>query len=155
VNKTLRQYLDDPKIPEIFKATIKGNADVRVDEKCLNIIDSLSSKDTERQSFYFVLLTRTMYQADGAYSEPLGLAAKDYVEKNTEQFFKYFKTEKTLTNTDFTNWAESVAGEIGISSEGEEQQEIDRLQEKMRKNCPNEQEQINLFIAKIKKYIFS
>lgn len=155
-NKTLRQYLEDDKIPYIFKTVFQGERALNDDEETLALIDSLFSKDSERHPFYFVLVTRTMWWSDGAFSEPLGENAKKYIETETKQFFKYFKNEKVLTEADYSKWTEYVAGEIGITAENNELQEAENVRKRMMKSCSDctlaEQREIDRFIEIVKKY---
>jgi hypothetical protein len=113
-NLSLRDYLSDKEIPQVFKDVFQQRRRLDDDEKTLAIIDSLSSIDKKRHPFYFVLVTRTMWWADGAFAEPLGMAAKDYVESNTQQFLDYFSVEPVLTTFDFEQWAKQTLGEILI-----------------------------------------
>ena len=154
--RTLKQYLSDEKIPTVFKTVFQGERKLNDDEETLSIIDSLFSKDKDRHPFYFLLVTKIMYWSDGAFSEPLGLLAKEYIEKETRQFLTYFKSEKVLTNNDFNKWADYLVGEIGISSENNEHQEIENVRKRMIKNCSDcsteDQKQINKFIDRMKEY---
>jgi len=76
-----------------------------------------------------------MAKADGAYAEPLGMMAKQFVETRTKEFITYFRNESLLTDKDFDEWAKKVAGEIEISSSGRENEEVKVLKEKMKLNC--------------------
>lgn len=154
--RTLKQYFSDEKIPDLFKTVFRGERKLNDDDETLSLIDSLFSKDKDRHPFYFLLVTKTMYWSDGAFSEPLGQSAKEYVENESRQFLNYFKTEKVLTEEDFNNWADYVAGEIGISSENNELQEIENVRKRIVKNCTDcsteDQKQISKFIDRMKKY---
>ncbi len=154
-NKSLEQYLADDKIPHRFKELVK------TDRKSLTNIfqalnDSLFSRDNERHPFYFWLFTQTIRISDGAATEPMGIAAKNYVERETENFLSYFTGDNTLTSSDFEIWVTLIVGEIAISSENNEKQEIDNLLEAIRRNCtdcPQKYiELINRFELEIMKY---
>ena len=80
----------DDKIPNVFKTVFQGERALNDDEETLALIDSLFSKDSERNPFYFVLVTRTMWWSDGAFSEPLGENAKKYIETEDETIFEVF-----------------------------------------------------------------
>jgi hypothetical protein len=73
-----------------------------------------------------------MDEADGAYAEPLGMMGKQFVETRTLDFVGYFDEEQLLTDTDLEQWAKTVAGEIQISSEGREKEELNSLTNKMK-----------------------
>ncbi|MDO7876060.1 hypothetical protein Q5H93_15050 [Hymenobacter sp. ASUV-10] len=111
-------YLRHPQIPQVAKDLYLGHAEPSDDDKTLALMDSIFTKNTVTQPFYFLTLTRTMPKADGAYSEPLGIMAKEFVEQHPSRFAAYFLTEKLLTKKDFGNWAERVAMEFDISNEG-------------------------------------
>jgi hypothetical protein len=57
------------------------------------------------------------------------------LEKRTKEFVKYFIDESLLTDNDFENWAKIVAGEIQISAEGQEKEELERLENQLILNC--------------------
>jgi PP-loop superfamily ATP-utilizing enzyme len=76
-----------------------------------------------------------MDEAYGAYAEPLGMMGKQFVETRTLDFVGYFDEEQLLTDTDLEQWAKTVAGEIQISSEGREKEELNSLTNKMKVNC--------------------
>jgi hypothetical protein len=130
-------YLNHDKIPAICKDLYlkkihlyKGD-----DNAVLGLMDSIFSKNKQTQPFYFLTLTRTMYEADGYYAEGMGVMAKSFVEKNSKEFVNYFIKESILTNKDFFEWAKCVEGEIEIGSEGKEQEELIELKKEMIKNC--------------------
>ena len=135
-NRTLRDYLSDEKIPKVFKDVfLQKQSLFEEEEKTLTLIDSLFSTDKERHPFYFALVTRATWWSDGAFSEPLGMAVKEYVEFNTQQFLEYFSTETILTLFDFKKWAEYTLGEILIEYEDNFKMEIENTRALMKKNC--------------------
>ena len=134
-NRTLKDYLSDKKIPQIFKDVFQQKQSIFEDEeKTFPIIYTLSSTDKERHPFYFVLVTRTMWWADGMFAEGLGMEARKYVESNTRQFLDYFLTETVLTSYDFKQWAKFTLYEILIDSD-ENLEELENTRNKMKKNC--------------------
>jgi len=134
-SRTLKDYLADEKIPQIFKDVFLQKQPLNDDVKTLALIDSLLSTDKERHPFYFVLVTHAMWWSDGAFSEPLGMAAKEYVESNTQQFLEYFSAESVLTKFDFEQWASYTLGEILIESEDDTKEQIEKTKNLMKKNC--------------------
>ncbi len=133
-NKRLEQYLGDDKIPHRFKVLVKTEGKSLTDIlEALN--DSLFSKDSERHPFYFWLFTQTIGISDGATTEPMGIVAKNYVERETEKFLSYFVGDNSLPSSDFDIWAILIAGEIAISAENGERQKIDNLLKTIRRNC--------------------
>jgi len=113
-------YLRHPQIPQVAKDLYLGNAKPTDDDQTLALMDSIFTGNTTTQPFYFLTLTRTMSKADGAYSEPLGLMVKEFVEQQPDRLVAYFLNEKLLTSEDFDNWAESVAMEFHRDNEGSE-----------------------------------
>ena len=154
-NKRIEQYLADDKIPHRFKELVKTGGKSLTDN-CEALNDSLFSRDSQRHPFYFWLFTQTIRIADGAVTEPMGIAAKNYVESETETFFSNFIGDNSLTSADFDNWVTLIAGEIAISAESSERQEIDNLLRTIRRNCTdcpqNYIELINRFELEIMKY---
>lgn len=129
------RFLLDKSIPQISKDLYLEKVKPTDNNETLALIDSINSIGLAR-GFYFLVITKTMKYADGAYSEPLGLAAKEFVEKNTTEFLSYFMNNQDfLSNEDFKNWSNSVYGEILIDSEGSEQNAVYDLQFKMINNC--------------------
>ena len=134
-NQTLKDYLSDEKIPQTFRNVFQQKQTLYKEEvKTLPLIDSLFSADKERHPFYFVLITRTMWWADGAFGEALGMAARKYVESNTQQFLDYFLTETVLTSFDFEQWAVCTLHEILIDSD-ENIKEFENTRNLMKKKC--------------------
>jgi len=133
-NRTLKEYLLDENIPQVFKDVFQQKQGLYDNDETFTLIDSLSSTDKERHPFYFVLATRAMWWSDGAFSEPLGMAIRKYVESNTKQFLAYFSTEVVLTQFDFQQWAKYTLYEILIDSD-ENIAEVENTRNLMRKNC--------------------
>lgn len=153
--KPLNEYLLDRKIPIALRSLFNGDGSALNDsEDNLALIDSLFSKDDKRHPFYFVLVTRVFWWADGAFAEPLYMAVKDYIQGQPYQFSYYFLNEKVLTEADLFNWADAVAMEIGISDEGNEKAAIDNVEKIMKINCKDcsaeQLELINRFIVKLR-----
>ena len=144
------RFLLDKSIPQISKDLYLEKVKPTDNNETLSLIDSINSTGQAR-GFYFMVITKSMKYADGAYAEPLGIAAKEFVEKNTTEFLSYFmNNQDLLSNEDFKNWASSVYGEIQIDSEGSEQNAVNDLQAKMKNNCKG---QTKKYITKIDEFI--
>ena len=113
-------YLRHPQIPQVAKDLYLGRAEPTDNDETLALMDSIFTKNTVTQPFYFLTLTRTMPKADGAYAEPLVIMAKEFAEQQPKRFTTYFLAEKLLTVKDFNNWGECVAMEFYTSNEGRE-----------------------------------
>ena len=134
-NRSLRDYLSDKKIPKVFKDVfLQKKSLFEEEEKMLPLLDSLFSTDKERHPFYFALVTRATWWSDGAFAEALGMAIREYVESNTQQFLAYFSTEIVLTQFDFKQWAKCTLYEILIDSDGKIK-ELENTRNLMKKNC--------------------
>lgn len=144
------KFLNDKNISQLAKDLYVGKIRPADSDENLSLIDSINSKGQAR-AFYFLVITKTMEYADGSYAEPLGLAAKAFVEKNTTEFLSYFKDNSDiLTNKDYENWARLVYGEIQIDSEGSEQKAVADLETKM---IANSKGLLVDYKQKIEKYI--
>ena len=132
---TIDRFLKDKTIPQLAKDLYQEKVKPTDNFGNIALIDSLNSTGYAR-GFYFLVITKTMKSSDGAYAEPLGIAAKEFVEKNTNEFVSYFINNPGLLCTDdLKNWASFVYSEIQISSEGSEQKAINDFKIKIRKNC--------------------
>ncbi len=138
-------YIDHKDIPQVCKDLFNNVRQPSDESDVLSLLDSIFTSNDETRPFYFFTITRTMSEADGAYAEPLGMMGKQFVETRTMDFVNYFKDDRILTKNDFEEWAKTVAGEIQISSEGQEKNEVEKLLTKMKSNCTNcDKEQIKL-----------
>ncbi len=150
-------YLNHEQIPQIAKDLYNTNARPVDDKKTLALMDSIFTRNIETEPFYFLVLTKTMDKADGAYSEPLGTMAKKYVETQPQKFLAYFLNEPLLTSNNFNRWARSVAGEIMITAEKHEKEEAENVKKLMSNNCQNcthkEKQKLNEFITSVQSYI--
>lgn len=144
------RFISDKNIPQIAKDLYYEKVKPTDNDATLALIDSISSTG-QAQGFYFLVATKTMKHADGAYSEPLGIAAKEFVENNTIKFLSYFMNNPNLlSKEDFKSWANSVYGEIQIESEDSEQKAVKDLRQVMRNNCKGQPES---YRAKIDEFI--
>lgn len=149
--RTISEYLTDDLVPEYFKYVFLNSEEkLSDDNSSLAIIDSLLSNDTVRHPFYFVLVTRTMAYADGAYAEPLGIAALEFFRTRPDEFFRYFESEIILTEIDFKNWINVISMEINIAHEGYEIQYLNTLQIEMDKYGFTYMDEILVFIDNLK-----
>jgi hypothetical protein len=131
----IKYYIDHDQIPQICKDLFSSVRQPSDENDVLSILDSIFTTNDQTRPFYFFTITRTMDEADGAYAEPLGMMGKQFVETRTLDFVGYFDEEQLLTDTDLEQWAKTVAGEIQISSEGREKEELNSLTNKMKVNC--------------------
>jgi hypothetical protein len=149
-------YLTHDNIPQACKDLFSNVGQPTDDTKTLALLDSLLTTNSETGPFYFLTITRTIEKADGSYSESLGLIGKQYLEKRTKEFVKYFIDESLLTDKDFENWAKIVAGEIQISAEGHEKEELKRLENQLILNCntcsAGQIEKIEGFVDRVRYY---
>lgn len=137
-------YINHKEIPQVCKDLFRNIRQPSDEVDVLALLDSVFTSNNKTRPFYFLTITRTMTKADGAYAEPLGMMAKQFVETRTKEFINYFHNESLLTDKDFDEWAKTVAGEIEISSSGREREELMILKEKMKLDCEKcDERQIN------------
>jgi hypothetical protein len=142
--------LTDSAINPYFKEILKKGCLVNHpdDNVMLSITDSLFTLDAERQLFYFIVFTKSMYKSDGFYSEALGLSALRFVRENTDRFADYFNIIPLLSDKDFNNWIDVVWGEIMISEENQECKAIDDLEIQLNENIKGNRKGYKLIIDK-------
>lgn len=157
LGKELNTSMNNKAIDNYYKETLRrqrliGHND---DNKMLSITDSLFSKDTNNDLFYFLVFTKSMNGSDGFYSEALGFSSLEFIETKTEWFADYFNVAPLLTEKDMDNWASYIYCEIGISRENHELETVLALEEKLLKNIQEARKEyrpiIKQLIAKIKK----
>lgn len=150
-------YLAHPQIPSIAKDLYLQKVSVTAEGNILALMDSVFSPNNETAPFYFLVITQTMEKADGAYSEPLGMMAKEYVETNPSEFLGYFMNEPLLIDKNFDEWARCVAGEIMIAMEGQEMAELSKVTDRMKSNCTDcssqARQKLDDFVARVKSYL--
>jgi hypothetical protein len=133
--KPVRYYLRHPQISQVAKDIYLEKKKVSDDDLSLSLMDSLFTKNPTTQPFYFLVLTRAMKKADGAYSELLGVTAKSFVESEPELFVQYFGRESVLTVENWDQWAWCVASEIMIEEEGNEETASRQFKEMVSARC--------------------
>jgi hypothetical protein len=149
-------------VPEIVYSTEEYFQKIYSDEKMfyikdenmiLSIGDSLFSKDSSKQEYYFTVFSKSMNGSDGFYSEMVSLCAYKFVTVESQKFINYFRHSNKLTEQDLDNWALFVLGEIQIEYDTEIKKGVKELQNKLEKNVPksNKQNPITKLIKKIKK----
>lgn len=112
-------YLSDPSISKNAKSFYQGKFKASDDERTFSIIDSLKTSNNNTRPFYIFLVSKILPNADGALSEGLGLACKEFVEWNPN-FLMSFLSGKNIDSAFIEDWAEEVAGEFQIECEGNE-----------------------------------
>jgi hypothetical protein len=139
------KFLNDPKTPKLAKDIYLDNEwNLDNDDEALALLDSLTAKNTTSRPFYFKVVTKSYRKSDGYYSEGLGSAGSDFVEKHTQEFASYFDDRMCHTNSDLYIWADIVVLEFALSEEN-----IDEYIEKLKINCKDcstiQKETINEF----------
>lgn len=147
----IENALNDPNIDRYFKEIYKLEKIIHDDndDKMLSVTDSLFTKDTKRDYFYFVVFTKSMNGSDGFYSESVGLKAFTFIQNNTEKFADYFNVALNLTENDLNNWGYYIYGEILISRENQELQAIEELEKKLITNISGSRKEYRLIIEKL------
>lgn len=74
--------------------------------------------------------------SDGSYSEALGVAGKEYVEKKTKEFASNFDDEECFSKNDLETWADIVMLEFQIAEDSlSARKNIQNYNETLIKNC--------------------
>jgi len=108
------RYLKDPKVSSLAKTIFNaGNWRLNSDT-ILSFLDSLSANDDDSRAFYFRVVTNSYKNADGFYSEALGITGKSYIERNTKEFVDYFIDKKCFSDKDLVTWENIVMLEFSI-----------------------------------------
>lgn len=106
---TEADFIRDENIPNCIKGFYLDSISPNAFEDCaFSLYDSIQSKDSSRQPFYFIALTNTFEKADGAYSEATCEFAKEYVAKETKKFITQLINNKLLSTKDIALWADRV-----------------------------------------------
>lgn len=151
--KEISYYLALPSVSAEIKALYRSRNHIASVAEIALVMDSIFSKDTAVQPFYFLVASELMQNTDGAPSETAGMSAKHYVETNSAQFIRLLTYEPLLGDTCLSTWVKSVAGEIKISAEGQETAEVAAVKNKMVKNCigasSEEVQKLNVFIERL------
>ena len=114
-------YLNNREISKTAKDFYNNKFSESDDKKTLSIIDSLKTRNSLTRPFYIYLVSRMMRKSDGALSEVLGIACKNFIESHPDYAFDFLFSASRMTNQGFIDsWAESVAGEFQIDCEGKE-----------------------------------
>lgn len=154
---SIEYYLAHPQIPVIAKELYSQKVPLAAEERILALMDSVFTANDETAPFYFLMLTKTMEKADGSFTEPLAMMAKEYVETNTAEFVDYFLNEPLLTDQNFEEWARLVAGEIMIEAEYKEIAHLNKVTDRMKNNCMDctslQRKKLDEFIVIVKRYI--
>ncbi len=155
LGQPLSFYLAHAQIPQVCKDIYMQKRTVSADKEVLALPDSMFTINDETKAFYFLTITRTMPKADGAYSEALGVMAKSFVETKTREFLNYHINDPVVTEKDYEQWINTVAGEIKVCAEGHEKAEAANVKKKMLKSCTECDEQqkakLNDFATRVEK----
>jgi hypothetical protein len=127
-------YLNDPLISENAKSFYRGKFKASDDDRTFSIIDSLKTSNNKTRPFYIFLVSKILPNADGALSEGLGLACKEFVEWNPNLLMS-FLSGKYIDSAFIEDWADEVAGEFQIECEGNEYRCIDSSFKIAANNC--------------------
>lgn len=117
-NCNFDSFISDKKTPKLAKDIyLDNNWNLSNDKEALALLDSLTTKNRLSRPFYFKVITKTYKKSDGYFSEGLGLAGKEYVEKHTKDFASNFDNKDCFTNNDLETWADIVLLEIQLQQD--------------------------------------
>jgi hypothetical protein len=153
-NCPLDELLEDPKISKMAKQ-LYSNTYKLVSDEPLNLLKELHNPDANKRLFYFKAITNSKKKTDGAYSEGLGFAGKEYVEKNTAEFAANFDNAHCFSKEDLASWADIVMLEVSIMLDKEKAPiAIEEFNKSLFANCKdctkNQKETIKIFTILLK-----
>jgi hypothetical protein len=130
------------------------NWDLKIESEALSLLDSLNSKNKNSRPFYFKILTKAYQKSDGYFSESLGLAGKEYIEKHTKEFLTNFENKECYSEVDLETWANIVMLEFNVNMDDKfEKQPIYKFINKLKFNCKDciasEKATLNNFALKL------
>jgi hypothetical protein len=114
-------YLNNPTISKAAKDFYKNKYKADDDTRTLSILDSLKTHDNSTRPFYIYLVSTMMKKSDGALSEALGVASKNFIEQHPNEAIEFLYSSKSMARPEFIDsWAKTLAGEFMIACEGKE-----------------------------------
>ena len=115
------EFLNYKNTPQLAKLIyLDKDWNLNRDNEALALLDSLNSKTHTSRVFYFRVVTNTYKKADGYFSEALGLAGKEFVEKNTSEFASFFNNQECFSRKDLETWADIVLLDFQIEQDNVE-----------------------------------
>jgi hypothetical protein len=119
----IKGYLKNKDVSIAAKDFYSGKFKASDDERTLSILDSLKTQNNATKPFYIYLVSIMMDKSDGALSEALGNAAKEFIEHNPNQAIDFLYSNNTVLIKKFRcNWAFRIGGEFIITCEGKEKE---------------------------------
>jgi len=116
-------YLNSKQVSKAGKDFYNGKFKAGDDTKTLSISDSLNTKNNLTRPFYIYLVSEMIDKADGALSEALGNACKEFIEYHSDEAIDFLYSNNNMVEKKFIdNWAKAIAGEFMIDCEGKEKQ---------------------------------
>lgn len=117
--KNMDSYLGNSQISLAAKDFYGRNVKVSDDAATLSTIDSLQTHNDECRPFYLYLVSEMLMCSDGALSEALGMACKNFVERRPNELLEFL--ESTPKSPTYKRcWSTIIASELKIDCEGKE-----------------------------------
>jgi hypothetical protein len=119
----IKGYLNNKNVSIVAKDFYSGKFKASDDERTLSILDSLKTRNNLTKPFYIYLVSIMMDKSDGALSEVLGEASKEFIEHNPNEAIDFlYSSNKVLIKKFRRNWAFRIGGEFVITCEGKEKE---------------------------------
>ena len=119
----IKFYLNNSQVSKTAKDFYKGKFKPSDDNRTMSILDSLNTRNNSTRPFYIYLVSTMMQKSDGALSEALGNAAKNFIERHPNEAVNFLYANNRMVEKKFLSaWAKQVAGEFMIDCEGGEKQ---------------------------------
>ena len=147
-------YLNNRQVSKIAKDFYKGRFKASDDKNTMSIVDSLKTRNNTTRPFYIYLVSKIMTTADGALSEAVGYASKEFFKLHPNALVEFLYANNKMVEKKFISaWALQIAGEIMIDCEGNEKQCIRKsLQKTGAKTTKKNKARLTRFYKKIEGY---
>lgn len=147
-------YLSNSQVSKTAKDYYKGKFKASDDNKTLSILDSLNTRNNTTRPFYIYLVSKMIHKSDGALSEALGNATKEFIERYPNEAVDFLYAKNPMVKQKFVSaWAKQVAGEFMIDCEGREKQCIRKsLQQTLAKTKSENKTMLTQFYNQIESY---
>lgn len=122
------RFITDPKTPPLaVNIMLNRKWNLNNTDETLALLDSLTAINKASRPFYMKVVTKSYNNADGYYSEGLGLAGKTYVEKHTQEFAENFDHKDCFTDEDLNTWTDIVLLEFTLEQDNIETTQKEHL----------------------------
>lgn len=152
----LDECYENPDIDAYYKEIYDKEEMIEAEhDKMYSITENISTLDTDKNFFYFVVFTKAMNGAEGFFAEALGMTAVKFLQEDTFNFAEFFGSNvDKLTDKDMDNWVSFVKTGIHVTNSGNEEaaltELVDLINMKVLYSTPEIKKVIEQFVKKLK-----